>query len=117
MLNEKEKELKEAAVRKGPADKPFEVTAVGQANKIVSKESENKSVKAADKTEKTRTVADKKTQAVKPEAESRKHKEGSANEMIIQMYKKGKSVLDISKELGIGQGEVKLMISLYGGNK
>ncbi len=56
-------------------------------------------------------------QAVKPEAESRKHKEGSANEMIIQMYKKGKSVLDISKELGIGQGEVKLMISLYGGNK
>ncbi len=117
MLNEKEKELKEAAVRKGPADKPFEVTAVGQANKIVSKESENKSVKAADKTEQTRTVADKKTQAVKPEAESRKHKEGSANEMIIQMYKKGKSVLDISKELGIGQGEVKLMISLYGGNK
>ena len=31
---------------------------------------------------------------------------------IRQMYKAGKSVIDISKELNIGQGEVKLMIAL-----
>ncbi|MCR4605445.1 MAG: hypothetical protein K5639_05545 [Eubacterium sp.] len=33
-------------------------------------------------------------------------------ESIRQMYKQGKSVMDISKELNIGQGEVKLMIAL-----
>lgn len=34
-------------------------------------------------------------------------------EKILQLYKQGKSVLDISKALKIGQGEVKLIIGLY----
>jgi len=33
------------------------------------------------------------------------------------MYKEGKSILEISKELNIGQGEVKLVIALYGGKR
>jgi hypothetical protein len=33
------------------------------------------------------------------------------------MHKEGKSVLEISKALNIGQGEVKLIIALYGGKK
>ena len=32
---------------------------------------------------------------------------------IRMLYKQGKSVVDISKELNIGQGEVKLMIAMY----
>ena len=32
---------------------------------------------------------------------------------IRRLYKQGKSVVDISKELNIGQGEVKLMIAMY----
>ncbi len=39
---------------------------------------------------------------------------GEAMEDRIRMlYKQGKSVVDISKELNIGQGEVKLMIAMY----
>ncbi len=38
-------------------------------------------------------------------------------EQIQKMYREGKSVLDISKELKIGQGEVKLVIALYGGRR
>lgn len=36
------------------------------------------------------------------------------NEEIIALYKKKKSVMEISKLLGMGQGEVKLIIDLYG---
>lgn len=35
------------------------------------------------------------------------------NDEIIALYKKGKSVMEISKLLGIGQGEVRLIINLY----
>lgn len=37
------------------------------------------------------------------------------NELIQKMYKEGKSIIEISKALNIGQGEVKLVITLYGG--
>ena len=35
---------------------------------------------------------------------------------ILELYQKKKSVLEISKALGLGQGEVKLVIDLYGKN-
>lgn len=35
-------------------------------------------------------------------------------EKILALYKEGKTVRDISRELGMGQGEVKLVIDLYG---
>lgn len=35
-------------------------------------------------------------------------------EKILELYKKGRSVREISRELGMGQGEVKLVIDLYG---
>ncbi len=36
------------------------------------------------------------------------------NEEILKLHKAGKSILDISKALKLGQGEVKLVIDLYG---
>ncbi len=36
------------------------------------------------------------------------------NEKILELYRRKKSVLEISKQLGLGQGEVKLVIDLYG---
>lgn len=39
------------------------------------------------------------------------------NKRIRQMYQSGKSILEISKEMGMGQGEVKLVIDLYGGRR
>lgn len=42
---------------------------------------------------------------------------GNVNLQIQKLHNEGKSVLEISKELNIGQGEVKLVIALYGGKK
>lgn len=39
---------------------------------------------------------------------------GNNNEKILELYRQKKSVLEISKALGMGQGEVKLVIDLYG---
>ncbi len=36
------------------------------------------------------------------------------NEEILKLHKEGRSILDISKALNLGQGEVKLVIDLYG---
>lgn len=48
------------------------------------------------------------------EAKKRPEKEQlNRNEEILSLYKKGRSVLDISKMLGMGQGEVKFVIDLY----
>lgn len=35
-------------------------------------------------------------------------------ERILELYKNGKSIREISRELGMGQGEVKLVVDLYG---
>lgn len=37
----------------------------------------------------------------------------NSNSEIIALYKKGISILEISKMLSIGQGEVKLVVDLY----
>lgn len=39
------------------------------------------------------------------------------NEKILQLFDSGKSILEISKQLGMGQGEVKLIVDLYRGKK
>ncbi|MBH1942018.1 hypothetical protein I5677_14040 [Mobilitalea sibirica] len=39
------------------------------------------------------------------------------NTQILSLYNKGKSVVEISKLLGLGQGEVKLVIDLFKGKK
>ena len=40
--------------------------------------------------------------------------ENSVNDKILSMKAEGKSVLEISKSLGMGQGEVQLILGLYG---
>lgn len=39
----------------------------------------------------------------------------NSNDIILQMHRNGNSILDIAKELGLGVGEVKLVIDLYYG--
>lgn len=45
--------------------------------------------------------------------DSDEHRAGNNNEKILELYRQKKSVLEISKALGMGQGEVKLVIDLY----
>lgn len=39
------------------------------------------------------------------------------NEKILELFDSGKSLVEVSKQLGMGQGEVKLVLDLYRGNK
>lgn len=39
------------------------------------------------------------------------------NDKILELYDSGLSIIDISKQLDIGQGEVNLVVELYRGNK
>ena len=43
--------------------------------------------------------------------------DSNANDIILEMYRNGNSVIDIAKELGLGVGEVKLVIDLYQGEQ
>lgn len=42
---------------------------------------------------------------------------GNNNAQILALYSQGKSIMEISKLLGLGQGEVKLVIDLFKGKK
>lgn len=55
-----------------------------------------------------------KQQVVEAEAKTDSKAELSTNDKILLMKEEGKSVLEISKALGIGQGEVQLILGLFG---
>ncbi|MDD6072055.1 MAG: DUF6115 domain-containing protein [Clostridiales bacterium] len=42
-------------------------------------------------------------------------KSNNSNDIILQMHRNGDSIIDIARELGLGVGEVKLVIDLYQG--
>ena len=48
------------------------------------------------------------------EAEGRDNQSLSRNEEVLALHRQGKSVMEISKLMGMGQGEVRLIINLYG---
>lgn len=112
MLSEKEKDWKAGAGKATAVEK-----------KITSKVNTTKENETREKKEEKPTVpAEKKEKSKKQSAGleekvlmSVEPKSDGVQEQIIKMHKSGKSVLDISRELNIGQGEVKLMITLYGG--
>lgn len=110
MLTEKENEIKDLMAKPTSAAR-----SKNQSNKSYSS-SNNRKQKVNKKTQQQeQKEASKQLPAEEKSVESQTGSDNSVQ--IVRMYKQGKSVLDISKELNIGQGEVKLMISLYGGDK
>ena len=117
MLNSKHANIKDTVSKMDKAVKAAE-------NKTLeNKTAENKA--AAEKT--AGTVAEEKT-ADASQTESLIHPENSPeigfmgetvqegqnnNEKILEMHRQGKSTVAIAKELGLGVGEVKLVIDLY----
>ncbi|NLK73759.1 MAG: hypothetical protein GX288_00520 [Clostridiales bacterium] len=96
MLNDKEEQLKNA---------------ISEFNSNSQRIYENKYVSDMDK-----EASEKKEQITISDQDS----EGDINNhnnLILEEYKKGKSIIEISKSLGIGQGEVKLVVDLYKGFK
>lgn len=121
MLNEKEKEVKDLILEplKKKEDKLISQepsqTAISRLTSIEATKEKQKPVKKemdkkpAPQTTPVQSAPSAKTDSAKAPID--------VNSRIRKMYKEGKSVLEISKELNIGQGEVKLVIALYGGKK
>lgn len=126
MLGDKEKELK-AAVREIDSSKK-KVQDIIESRKEIEK-----SQLAAKKTIATQTVAQtsQPVQGLKPGVSDNKETQRKTepvpiaqnglntnnNTQILSLFSQGKSVVEISKLLGIGQGEVKLVIDLFRGKK
>lgn len=127
MLNEKEKQLKDEVVQRTVQKKEQNIAKkeepqqVAEAKETKAAPTKKTAKKRSDSSEsqKNKMTGEKKAENVSEvvgEKVEEKENVGSS-EKILSMYKQGKSVLEISKELNMGQGEVKLMIALYGGNK
>ena len=133
MLNQKEEEIKHI-VQKFESEKQQMQDAVEDVSRL-SKQLNTKLKKTdASGTKKSADTAVKKTATKTNEAEQPAEKPIPATENqsngqmeftemlspdsrkdeILRLYKQGKSILEISKSLGMGQGEVKLIIGLYG---
>ena len=79
-------------------------------------------VKTKRKTSTAKTAASRMKATVKKETTREDNKEvklvtGNNNEKILELNSKGKSNVEIAKELGLGIGEVKLVIDLFRGGK
>ena len=120
MLEEKEKELKAAVkeidLSKKKMQSVYEARFMdgSDANQADGVNAEKKgAVAALEHTD--RQLADTKSNADASGSED--SAERINNLQILELYSQGKSVLEISKMLGLGQGEVKLVIDLYKGKK
>ena len=120
MLSEKEKELKEFMSK--PVKKESMAETRMASEPAVSNRMDLNPVTAS-QTAISRLTANtqeaEKKKAVKNETSKPEMSvagQGNVNEKIKKLHKQGKSVLEISKQLNIGQGEVKLVLALYGGD-
>lgn len=94
MLEEKDKKLKEVPEKKPQAQKKISA-GTAKEKKAVKKKSDV----VAEKIPSSNVMVE----------------TSETNQKIRELYQSGKSILEISKELDMGQGEVKLIIDLYGG--
>lgn len=116
MLNEKQEELKtlmlEANKIKVKLEEPVKLEQnKGQMNKEVVKGDGFKSdrdVKEANNDSTSKPVKDVTMAKMQEEQAPDNH-----NQKILELYSQGFSIVDISKSLEIGQGEVKLVVDLY----
>lgn len=74
-----------------------------------------KTTKRTSRKQTAKTAVEKPEEAKKEAVEEMKTEPVNNNERILQLYRMNKSHVDIAKELGLGVGEVKLVIDLYKG--
>lgn len=118
MLNEKEKELKTTVTAlESTRKKTQEVLPA----KTENKEQPVKKVTGIQQVQgqqmKVAAKPSPKEKPVEPQITLETDQGANNNEQILALYSKGKTVVEISKLLGLGQGEVKLVIDLFRGRK
>ncbi len=125
MLNDKEKELK-ATIREIDASKIKVQEILGsKAEKDRLEAAKAEKIQAAEKVlnqaqtaQSAKTVKKAASPAQAPQESGSVNGMGSNNNtQILALYSQGKSIVEISKLLGLGQGEVKLVIDLFKGKK
>lgn len=130
MLNEKETEMKETLGRISDAERDaMRLIEELEAKKKIFLENTNQAPKGIERPVKEQTVGkqmmvapiqptkqvEQKPVVVKKEQVSSEESmlENNTKE-ILALHRNGKSVVEISKALGLGQGEVRLVVDLYG---
>lgn len=115
MLNDKEKDIK-STVREIDSSKKklqdiFEATAGSDTGQVVNQQKSQapELLSAADNRIEQMSIFSGENQEYNPST--------NKNSQILALYNQGKSVMEISKLLEFGQGEVKLVIDLYKGKK
>lgn len=118
LLNEKEAELKEII------NQVNEVKQMGrenQLNQVEQVEQLNQTHEKQTQKKQDKKVKQHKNNSINIDIDIEKSKEDiindelsmNNNQRILKLHKEGKSVVEIAKELNLGQGEVKLVIDLY----
>lgn len=117
MLNDKHQNIKSTVSQVEKTVKAVEQTA-REAAKEVKKETVKEERKAEAQTPKSNTQAKKaplEASKVDISFMQENQKNGNNNEKILEMHNAGKSNVAIAKALGLGVGEVKLVIDLFEG--
>ena len=123
MLNDKEKELKDAVKEIDSSKK--KVFEIMESKASIEKTQNAKSVKnqITEKPKTTTTQIEKSSKTINSQMKANvdvpllNSLSSNNNTQILALYSKGKTVIEISKLLGLGQGEVKLVIDLFKGKK
>ena len=127
MLNDKEKELKAAIKEIDTSKKKLQNIVETKAEETVQQASKRTTTQAAGKKPADGNPLGKPAATVKKEARSVVEPKlesavtgcmsANSNAQILELYSQGKTLIEISKLLGLGQGEVKLVIELFKGKK
>lgn len=122
MLNDKEKELKSAVKEIDNSKKKVQDILESKAKTTnASKLSdETKATPSKNITQATKLEKPVKTPSVavaSQDISTVNNNAGNSNSQILAFYSQGKSIMEISKLLDLGQGEVKLVIDLFKGKK
>lgn len=73
-------------------------------------------LKPHDKISENKEIASETDKNIEKKEETKKEpKHLDINAKILELHAEGKTVLEISKKLGMGQGEVNLILGLYAG--
>lgn len=109
MLNDKQKELKELT-----AEAEQKASELKKANDLALEAYVKEEV--IPEIEEPVEIAEEQSEPEIPELETEETEEDNTNDIILGMKKSGMSIMEIARELGMGVGEVKLVVDLYQGN-
>ncbi len=123
MLNDKEKELKAAVKEIDSSKKKVQDIMEAKAGTLKSQVAKGVKSQVSEKPVTQAARLDKPIKTIPEQTEPLQEMPvinsmtSNNNTQILSLYSQGKSVMEISKLLGLGQGEVKLVIDLFKGKK